>query len=439
MLLSSIAAIVGFTAVSAERLAPLLFASEPSLEIPNEYLVQLKAPDMAVSSDGAYPGLVQAHLDALFGESLIQSNNIIHRYNLGYAAVLDEQTLAKVRHMPDVDFIEANQVYKISDEQYDRQASPDNWGLKRVSQRDLPMKDEYVFYKSAGEGVNVYVVDNGVLVNHTDFENRAELGVVVPRGEKEADGNHGTHVASTIAGKLYGVAKKATIINVKVLRSSGYGSTADVLAGIEFVASDHNKRVRANKLIKSVANMSLGGGKSTMLDNAVNSAIKQGVLFAVAAGNDNRDACRYSPAGAEDALTVGATDRYDARAYFSNYGKCVDIFAPGHEITAAWNDDVNSTITISGTSMASPHVCGVMALLIAEQDYTPAELKKRVLELSTPNKVKRAGWGSPNKLLFNGVDASRHLADKESAAVAQKVMMKSEIDAEIIKSVRFQL
>jgi cerevisin len=267
---------------------------------------------------------------------------------------------------------------------------------------------QYYYPDTAGEGVDVYVVDTGVNIEHEDFEGRAKWGATTVPNDRDVDGNgHGTHVASTIAGKAHGVAKKAQIIAVKVLSSSGYGSTASVMGGISFSAKEHKRKSddaarRGGQKVKSVGNMSLGGGKSTALDNAVERAIAAGVLFAVAAGNDGRDACDYSPAGAPSALTVGATTKFDTRSYFSNIGACVDIFAPGSDITAAWIGGKTTIKTISGTSMASPHVAGVMALVAADGDYTPKELKNKVLALATRDVVKNVGKGSPNLLLFNG-------------------------------------
>jgi cerevisin len=236
--------------------------------------------------------------------------------------------------------------------------------------------------------------------------------LTAPQGDKDIDGNgHGTHVSSTIAGKAFGVAKKARVIAVKVLRSNGYGTMADAVKGVSWAASEHLRKVKEArtqnaKPVRAVSNMSLGGGKSQALDTAVERAIAKGLLFAVAAGNDGKDACNYSPAAVKSAVTVGATDKLDQRSYFSNVGKCVDVFAPGSDITAAWIGSNFYTRTISGTSMASPHVCGVLALLAAEGDYTPEQLKAKLLSLATPNVISDVGKESPNKLLFNNPPSS---------------------------------
>jgi len=220
--------------------------------------------------------------------------------------------------------------------------------------------------------------------------------------------------------KKYGVAKKANVVAVKVLRSNGSGTMSDVVKGIEWVAKHHKQKLRDYKQdmasgknpkkVKSAANMSLGGGKSRALDLAVNAAVSSGVHFAVAAGNDDRDACNYSPAGADKAITVGATTIEDDRAWFSNWGRCVDIFAPGHEILSTWIGSKTATNTISGTSMASPHIAGIIASYLSRPEWeslSPAEFKKQLLETATPKLIKMGvlpPWGSgkltPNLLVY---------------------------------------
>ena len=398
-----------------KNLAPLSIPSNVYEVIPNEYIVQLRKPDSSFAAGDPHAH-VDAHLAKIFPElfekhteSVHQSNPLLHKYLSGYAAVMDDETLMRVRQSADVEFVEVNQVVYA----FDKQEGPENWGLDRISHHKK-LKHEYLFPSSAGEGVDVYVVDTGVNIAHEDFEGRAAWGLTAPVGDPDEDGNgHGTHVASTIAGAKYGVAKHANIIAVKVLRSSGYGSMSDVLKGVEWAMTEHQRKTKTNsdpkRKIKSVANMSLGGGKSFALDRAVNRAVQEGVLFAVAAGNDNRDACSYSPAASDEAITVGATSSNDARSWFSNWGKCVDIFAPGSDITAAWIGSKTAVKTISGTSMASPHVCGVMALVLAENpDFTPAELKEHVLSMANEEMVKNPGKKSPNLLLYNGGEKHKH-------------------------------
>ena len=278
------------------------------------------------------------------------------------------------------------------------------WGLARISHRkslSFGTVNKYLFSEDGGEGVDVYVIDTGTNIEHVDFEGRAHWGKTIPPNDVDEDGNgHGTHCSGTIAGKKYGVAKKANVYAVKVLKSNGSGSMSDVVKGVEWAAVSHNDNVEAAKKGKgkkgfkgSAANMSLGGSKSTTLDLAVNAAVDAGLHFAVAAGNDNLDSCNYSPAAAEKAVTVGASTISDERAYFSNYGKCNDIFAPGLNILSTWTGSKYATNKISGTSMASPHIAGLLAYFLSLQpvkdsafavaDVTPKQLKDNLLAIAT--------------------------------------------------------
>ena len=254
-----------------------------------------------------------------------------------------------------------------------------NQGLARISHRPrltFGTFTKYEYHADAGKGVDVYVIDTGIHINHNEFEGRASWGKTVPRNDVDEDNNgHGTHCAGTIASRKYGVAKAANVIAVKVLGSNGSGSMSDVIEGVMFAARSAAKKAAAAAAeLKatgrtnhkgSVANMSLGGGKSKALDDAVDGAVDVGLHFAVAAGNDNRDACSYSPAGAEKAVTVGASTLGDERAYFSNFGPCVDVFAPGLNILSTWIGAEDARNTISGTSMASPHTAGLLAYLLS--------------------------------------------------------------------------
>lgn len=275
------------------------------------------------------------------------------------------------------------------------------WGLSRLSQRERPsIFGEYLYPKSAGSGIDVYIVDTGINITHEEFEGRAIWGKTIPLFDEDIDGNgHGTHVAGTIGGKTYGVAKQANLIAVKVLRTNGFGTNSDVIKGIEWVTKTHKRKSRIDKSRKSVANMSLGGGRSISLERAVNRAVAAGVHFAVAAGNDNEDACNYSPAAATGPVTVGASTRLDDMAFFSNHGTCVDIFAPGLDIKSAWIGSDTAVNTISGTSMASPHVAGVMALYLGERNYQPEELKELLIEHSTKDILGDLPPSTENRLL----------------------------------------
>jgi subtilisin family serine protease len=391
ILLSALASLTVFAAPLKDQLVG-----------PEEYVVIFK--------EGACAETTQI-VGSLFQDDSFASAKLIHEYTYGFAAELNEKALAHVRSMPEVEIIEQNKVYSIRETQED----VPSWGLARLWQRDFESTETYKYPAAAGENVDVYVIDTGVYVDHEDFEGRAKFGFNAVAREGDVDGNgHGTHVSSTIAGKLYGVAKKATIIGVKVLNAYGSGTLADVIKGIDWAASNAKKSGK-----KSVANMSLGGGKSAALDNAVAKAIKNGLIMAVAAGNSAADACSYSPANVPDAITVAASDKFDSLAYFSNYGKCVDIIAPGHQITGAWIGRESAQKTISGTSMASPHVAGVAALLLSQdQTLGPADIKTALQKSSTQNYIKKIQKDTPNFLLFNNYQGSEEL--KQDKVVFQK-------------------
>lgn len=267
------------------------------------------------------------------------------------------------------------------------------WGLDRLDQRSRPLDGRYA-YAADGTGVTAYIIDTGILPTHIEFGDRARVGYDA-FGENGLDCHgHGTHVAGTIGATTWGVAKRAGLVAVRVLGCDGTGSTSSVIAGVDWVAG---QAVRP-----AVANMSLGGDASTALDDAVTAAVQQGVTFVVAAGNSNANACNYSPARAASAITVGATGSDDSRASFSNFGKCLDLFAPGTGITSTWHTSTTAANTISGTSMASPHVAGVAALYLqGAPSASPAAVTSAVLAAATTNIVTKAGSGSPNRLLTN--------------------------------------
>lgn len=269
------------------------------------------------------------------------------------------------------------------------------WGLDRIDQRDRPLNGTYE-YTPTGSGVNAYIIDTGIRRTHTEFGSRAFIGYdAIGDGQNTNDCNgHGTHVAGTVGGTIYGVAKSVRLYAVRVLNCSGSGTNSGVIAGVDWVTANHIK--------PAVANMSLGGGASTALDNAVNNSINSGVTYVVAAGNSNANACNSSPARVPAAITVGSTTNTDARSSFSNYGSCLDIFAPGSSITSAWHTSNTATNTISGTSMAAPHVAGVAALYL--QGNTGASnntVRDAIVNTGTTGRLTGIGTDSPNVLVYS--------------------------------------
>ncbi|KAL7746831.1 hypothetical protein RI367_007764, partial [Sorochytrium milnesiophthora] len=276
------------------------------------------------------------------------------------------------------------------------QQSPPSWGLRRISEHALDLEQPYTYPDTAGAGVTAYIIDTGVMIDHPDIKGRATWGLTACDGCKDVDDvGHGTHVATTIGGTTYGVAKKVNLVAVKVLGGDGSGTNSGVIAGINWVAD----QVKKNPGKPAVANMSLGGDKSQELNDAVSAAVAAGVVFGVAAGNDHKDACEGSPSSTPEAICVAASDNTDTRASFSDYGSCVSIFAPGVDITAGWND--GNSQTISGTSMATPHVVGVAALYLGENpSLTPAQVKSQMLDAATKDLMKDPK-GSANLFVYN--------------------------------------
>jgi len=275
-----------------------------------------------------------------------------------------------------------------------------SWGLDRIDQPYLPLNRFYGYHNN-GEGVNAYVIDTGILPTHSEFVGRAvALYDAVDREGTAVDCNgHGSHVAGIIGGRTFGVAKRVQLFGVRVLNCQGTGTWSDVIDGVNFVTWHH--RQPAQQGIPAVANMSLAGGTNRAAEAAVRNSIRAGVTYVVAAGNGNSDASNYSPAGLAEAITVGATDRYDARAEFSNYGATLDIFAPGVSITSAWTGGNDMYATATGTSMASPHVAGVVALYLeTHRTALPATVRSAVVGNSTLGIVINPGQESPNRLLF---------------------------------------
>ncbi|EHC04678.1 Peptidase S8 and S53 subtilisin kexin sedolisin [Shewanella baltica OS625] len=334
-------------------------------------------------------------------ESLVNQYDVRVMKNFGNVlnGVLINASAQQVKALlkdPNVKYVEQDQVMSVTPmmEANADQPSP-TWGIDRIDQRNLPLDNNY-HTDYDGSGVTAFVIDTGVLNTHNEFGGRASSGYDFIDNDYDATdcNGHGTHVAGTIGGSTYGVAKNVNVVGVRVLNCSGSGSNSGVIAGINWVKN--------NASGPAVANMSLGGGASQATDDAVNAAVAAGITFVVAAGNDNSNACNYSPARAADAITVGSTTSNDSRSSFSNYGTCLDIYAPGSSITSSWYTSNSATNTISGTSMASPHVAGVAALYLDENpNLSPAQVTNLLKTRATADKVTDAKTGSPNKLLFS--------------------------------------
>jgi len=368
-------------AAAAQAIVPL---NKGAKVIPGQYVVLLK--------EGAEAKPHMKQLSA-FMEKDNKANEIFHQYQIqgfqGYAVRCTPAVLNFIREAEDVvRLVEEDQFVST----FAQQNNPPSWGLDRISQRNLPYDNAFHYPDSAGAGVDLYTIDTGIYIQHNDFGGRARWGFTAPANANDDDLNgHGTHCSGTMAGTTYGIAKSANLIAVKVLGDLGFGTTADVVAGVNWVANQHGATD------KSVGNMSLGGGASTAIDDAVNSAVGAGVHLAVAAGNDNANACNYSPARASDVVCVGATDNADRKSSFSNYGTCVEIHAPGTSITSSWIGGANAERTISGTSMASPHVAGVMGVYLGENIQPTAAA---LASASTKNVITGLPAGTVNYLLY---------------------------------------
>ncbi|WP_371527078.1 S8 family peptidase [Streptomyces sp. NBC_01283] len=360
-------------------LGEILGAGEPG-SISGSYIVTLKGGTQAPS--GAGQGLATKY-----------GAEVRHTYSTalnGYAVKAGSGQAKKLAGDPRVASVVQDSTVSLDRTQQD----PPSWGLDRIDQKSLPLDKSYTAPESAGKGVTAYVIDTGIRTSHQDFGGRASSGWDFIDDDATAqDGNgHGTHVSATVAGENHGVAKQTDVVGVRVLDDAGSGTTAQVIAGIDWVTK-HAKK-------PAVANLSLGGTANAQLDAAVRNSIASGVTYTVAAGNDGLPAFLFSPARVKEAITVGATDVKDAKASFSNWGGSVDLFAPGVGITSAWNTEDTATNTISGTSMASPHTAGAAALYLADHpSATPAAVSKALTDRAVPGKVTGAGLGSPNKLL----------------------------------------
>lgn len=375
--------------------------------IPDQYIVVFKEDVMRGKADAARAKAGNKHapaedeydaeLDAVVDDEIVDvailyDLKVERRYSQalqGMAVRADEKAIKRLLKDSRVSFVEEDGMTYL-----DATQSNATWGLDRSDQRDRPLNGSYI-YNYTASGVRAYVIDSGINASHNDFGGRVLAGATAisdGRGTGDCNG-HGTHVAGTIGGATWGIAKAIRLVPVRVFGCTGGSANSTIISGIDWV--------RTNAVKPAVANMSLGGGASSATDTAVNNLINSGVTVVVAAGNDNANACNYSPARVSNAITVGSTTSTDARSSFSNYGSCVNIFAPGSSITSAWYTSNSATNVISGTSMASPHVAGAAALYLAQYpSASPYTVRSALYNKASTNKLSSIGSGSPNRLLY---------------------------------------
>ena len=370
-----------------------LFSQSPiasnKTEVPNDaYIVVYK--DQTTDNE------IEDEVGEIDKSEGVKADHVYKNAIKGFAARLSPSAYNKLKNNAKVAFIEKDQVMSAN-----VTVIPPSWGIDRIDQASLPLSKSFT-YTSNGAGVDAYIIDTGILISHTDFGGRAEGGyssIGAITNWVDANG-HGTHVAGTVGGTNYGVAKNVNLIAVRVLDANGSGSTSGVIDGINWAISHHK-----TKSGTAVANMSLGGGASSALDLAVSNAVAANIVMCVAAGNSSANAANYSPARVAAAITVGATGagtNYDAYAAYSNYGSIVDILAPGSSITSDWILSNSSTAILSGTSMATPHVTGVVAQYLSKNPGAkPSAVEAFIKNTSTKNKITGVRSGTVNALLFS--------------------------------------
>jgi len=365
-------------------LAAPIYGLKHNKRINNQYIVVLKADQ---STYAATKESVAIDMASTYSASV---NHRFSKALRGFVVNMPEGRLQALAKDPRVDFIEADRIIQLNTTQ-----SNATWSIDRTDQRDLPL-DQLYTYDTNTSNVNVYIIDTGIRQSHAEFAGRALSGVSTVNdrnGTNDCNG-HGTHVAGTVGSATYGIAKQATLYAVRVLDCQGSGSLSGVIAGIDWVTNNH--------VAPAVANLSLGGGASRSLDNAVRNSIAAGVTYTVAAGNDNVDACTQSPSRVDEALTIGASTATDRRSSFSNWGACIDVFAPGSSITSTWSSSDRAINTISGTSMAAPLVAGVAAVYLANNpNASTSNVFAAVIANASTGRLSNIGSRSPNRLAYS--------------------------------------
>ncbi|CAG7941903.1 unnamed protein product [Penicillium nalgiovense] len=376
----------------------LLTGSDAGAVVPGSYIVVMND---GVSNDvfknhRDWAATVHARIASRKGGESGPGKNFDINGMKGYTASFDDRTVKDIASDPAVKYVEPDMVVNATENVV--QPNAPSWGLPRISSQK-PGATDYVYDSTAGEGIVVYGVDTGIDIRHSDFEGRAEWGTNTVDNDNTDGNGHGTHTASTAVGSKFGVAKKASVVAVKVLSADGSGTNSQVIAGMEWAVKDAKSRGVTGK---SVMNMSLGGAFSRAMNDAAANVVKSGVFLSVAAGNEAQDASNSSPASAPNVCTIAASTSSDRSASFSNFGSVVDLYAPGESITAAYPG--GGSKTLSGTSMAAPHVAGAAAYLMALEGVASDKACARIVELAISS-ISSAPFGTTSKLLFNGINA----------------------------------